>query len=129
MPEEDTDYSAAFKSARRKIRQQSRDLRNRLFRDSDTQTDTRKRKAIREFAEEARNKAIKDLETEYKINPNKSDYESDISQRGFDGFNPPEATEADEIGGNNVLDGYSEETLTVCINGSPEDWVFLAQTE
>ena len=131
MSEKDTDYSDAFKSARSKIRQQSRDLKNRLFRDLDAQTDTRTRKAIRQFAEEARNKAIKDLETEYKVNPNKSDYESDIGQRGFDGFNPPEATEADEIGsgGGQIPDGFSEITLTICINGIPEDKTFLTKDE
>lgn len=133
MPEEDTDYSAAFKSARGKIRQQSRDLRDRLLSNLDAQTDTRKRRSIKEFAEEARNKAIKDLETEYKVNPNKSDYESDISQRGFDGFNPPEATEADEIGGGGggggqIPDGFTTREITICESGSAVQITVLVES-
>jgi len=119
MPNEDTDYSDAFKSARGRIRQQARDLRNRLLSDPDVQGDTKKIRAIKEFAKEARDKAIKDLTTEYKINPNKTDYESDISQRGFDGFDPPEATERDEIGGSGQIpDGFETREITICEDGS-----------
>jgi len=87
------DFSQAFKSARGKIRQQARDLERSALAGV---TSHRERRRIKRLADEARDRAIKDLTTEYKANPNKSDYESDIQQRGIDQFEAPEASEKDE---------------------------------
>lgn len=120
------DFSKEYKSARGKIRQQARDFERSALRGI---TSTKERRRIKELADEARDRAIVDLTTEYKANPNKTDYESDIQQRGIDQFIPPEATEKDETGGGGgIPDGYSEETLTICENGSPVDRIFLTKT-
>ena len=109
------DFSQAYKSARRKMRQQARDLKRSYLRGV---TSHRERRRIKELADEARDRAIFDLTTEYKANPNKTDYESDIQQRGIDQFIPPEATEKDEVGiggggGGGIPNGYTEEILDV----------------
>ena len=78
------EFTRAFKRARGEIRQQARDLRSSLL--SGANQGTKRRREIKAFAEEAERRAIIDLTTEYRANPNKDDYESDISQRGIDQF-------------------------------------------
>lgn len=55
----------------------------------------------------------------------------EANKKGRD--NDPQYDKADDIvegdTSKDLLLSYNEETLTVCINGSPEDWVFLARTE
>jgi hypothetical protein len=117
------EFTRAFKRARGEIRQQARDLRSSLL--SGANQGTKRRREIKAFAEEAERRAIIDLTTEYRANPNKDDYESDISQRGIDQFIPPESTERDDVGGG--VSGFNEQTLTICVDGQPEDRIFLTR--
>lgn len=102
---------------RRSIRQEEREKLSQA-------SSTKERRTIKEEADAAL-EAIKDLSTDYNPTNNKTDYESDISQRGFDQFNPPEASQKDDVGAG--ISGFNEETLTICVNGQPEDRIFLTR--
>ena len=73
---------------------------------------TKKRREI----EEAYQGAVYDLSTNYKPRENKTDYESDIGQRGIDQFTAPEATPETAGGSAGVPDGFEEETLDIVNN-------------
>lgn len=71
---------------------------------------TKERREIKEAYEGA----VHDLTTSYEPRENKTDYESDIGQRGIDQFTAPESTPQDDSGsGGGIPDGFEEETLDV----------------
>lgn len=70
---------------------------------------TKERREIKQAYEGA----VHDLTTSYKPKENKTDYESDIGQRGIDQFTAPEATEANEAG---TDDGFGLVTFDVVLD-------------
>ena len=62
--------------------------------------------------------AVYDLDTSYTPRNNKTDYESDVGQRGIDQFTAPEATPEQEAS-SGIPDGYVETEVILCVNGSP----------
>lgn len=77
-----------FNNARRSLK----DQRNEALQGA---RGTKERRGIKEAYEGA----VYDLTTSYEPRENKTDYESDIGQRGIDQFTAPEATEATEATG------------------------------
>lgn len=89
-------------------------------------TSTEQRRRIKQLADEAEQKALYDLGVEYKPKVNKSDYESDIQQKGVDSFKSPdlqpEGTDAIS------LDGFEEETLDIVDdNNNAAQRIFLTR--
>lgn len=112
----DTENQASLKRQRQtrefnQARGALKDQRNEALQGA---TSTKERREIKE----AYNGAVYDLSTNYNPRQNKTDYESDIGQRGVDQFTAPEAT-PEASGGGGLPDGYVETAFTLCVDGAP----------
>lgn len=73
---------------------------------------TKERREIKEAYEGA----VHDLTTSYEPRENKTDYESDIGQRGIDQFAAPESTPQDDSGSGGDDDGFDLVTFDVVLD-------------
>lgn len=88
-------------------------------------TSTEQRRKIKQLADEAEEKALYDLGVEYKPKVNKSDYESDIQQKGVDSFKSPDLQPE---GSDNGIESFEEETLDIVDdNNSAAQRIFLTK--
>ena len=92
-----------------------RDLKDARNAALSTAQSTSERRIIKETYEGA----VYNLDTSYAPTQNKTDYESDIGQRGIDQFTAPEATPEQSGGGGGGGDIEFNGSVMICINGSP----------